>query len=63
MTDGPNAITRLVDKILERTGLTRELAMQTPIPVLLALSLMIDEVDDARKRMLKTQPPPKGSDP
>jgi hypothetical protein len=44
----PDAIARVVARVLEGTGLTRELIGQTPLPTLLAITLLLDEIEVLR---------------
>jgi hypothetical protein len=46
--DSPEAITGLVERILSRTKMTRELCLETPLPALHVISVLLDEVDALR---------------
>jgi hypothetical protein len=47
--DAPDALRRLVDRVLARTGLTPQLVQATPLPTLVAIEILLDEVDALRK--------------
>lgn len=48
--DSPDALQRLIERVLARTGLTPQLVQASPLPTLVAIDILLSEVDELRAR-------------